>query len=216
MMMYISHEMHQVLRPLRRSIRFLHDRALTLTEDVETVDQLTSLHQQVERANRFVAQLEAFATLQSYHTISSAERIDLGAVVGHVVDDFALAEPQLTILLDIAQPITLLAEILHIELMLINLLNNAVRVTPAGGIVYVRLWSDDYRVHGAVSDSGPGLPANIQARLFTVQTPAIGIPFYGGVGLTLSNIIAQCYGGAVELHRSDASGSEFRFWLPVS
>jgi protein-histidine pros-kinase len=114
------------------------------------------------------------------------------------------------------QPITLVAEALHIELMLINVLNNAVRVTPAGGIVYVRLWNDESRVYCAISDGGPGLPASVQERLFTVQTPAIGSPFYGGVGLTISNIIAQCYGGEVELHRSDASGSEFRFWLPLS
>ena len=106
---------------------------------------------------------------------------------------------------------------------IMNLLDNAIKYTPAGG--KVRAEAEPRPGGGAmirVTDTGRGIPPEHQARIFErfyrVQhtTDRSGLPDASGagLGLPLAAWIAQAHGGALRLVRSDATGSVFEFTLP--
>lgn len=97
-------------------------------------------------------------------------------------------------------------------LILRNLLQNALEATPAGGAVRLTAHrSAAGAVEFEVNDGGPGLPERVRTRLFQ---PCTSTKVGGsGLGLALSQQLAQQAGGRLELVRSDASGTSFRLVL---
>ena len=105
--------------------------------------------------------------------------------------------------------------------LLINLLENAVKYSPAGSVVSVRMERADGAAVLTVSDEGPGIPAEAQARVFERffrADPAPGggpAPGGAGLGLAIARWVAEAHGGALDLVRSSPAGSEFRVTLPL-
>ncbi len=104
-----------------------------------------------------------------------------------------------------------------VRLILNNLLQNAVRYTQTGGVVLsVHYTGDTHRL--AVADSGPGIPAEEQARIFEPfeqgqpvrNKTAPGV----GLGLALVKEIADTLGGRIELESAPGNGSTFTLVLP--
>ncbi|HJA25024.1 MAG TPA: HAMP domain-containing histidine kinase [Candidatus Fournierella merdigallinarum] len=99
---------------------------------------------------------------------------------------------------------------------LCNLLDNAVKYTPAGGAVSVEV--KNYELFSAirVSDTGPGIPEDEQAKIFgrfyrapgAYQTEGVGI------GLYLTRQIAENQGGYVKVESAPGKGSAFSLFLP--
>ena len=99
-----------------------------------------------------------------------------------------------------------------------NLLSNAVKFTPSGGtvdIAAVRL-PDEVRV--SVTDTGPGIAAEDQERIFEeFQQADAGKaqPEGTGLGLALSKRLVELHGGRIWVHSEDGQGSTFAFTLPA-
>jgi heavy metal sensor kinase len=103
--------------------------------------------------------------------------------------------------------------------MLINLLDNAIRHTPAGGRVGVELSHRGDGIELAVTDSGGGIPEVDRERIFERFVRLGGARGAGegaGLGLPIARAIAEAHGGTLALSRSDASGSTFLARLPVA
>ena len=110
--------------------------------------------------------------------------------------------------------------------MLLNLLENAVKHTPAGGSVDVSLARADGHYSITVSDTGTGIPAEAQPHIFErfyrldkARSRAEAV--YGGssgagLGLSISRWIAEAHGGRLELRHTDEAGSTFVATLPVT
>jgi signal transduction histidine kinase len=97
-------------------------------------------------------------------------------------------------------------------LVLRNLLQNAVEASPPAGIVRLTgRATKEGRWEFSVEDSGPGLAEAVRARLF--QPCASTKPGGSGLGLALSQQLAQQAGGRIELEKSDAEGTCFRLVL---
>jgi two-component system, OmpR family, sensor kinase len=94
-----------------------------------------------------------------------------------------------------------------------NLLSNAFRWTPDGGKVELELAAANGRISVAVDDSGPGVPANEQERIFR--------PFWSrddsgtGLGLAIAHELAVALGGTIELASETGRGSRFELVLPA-
>ena len=81
-----------------------------------------------------------------------------------------------------------------------NLIDNAVRYTPAGGRVDVSLVIEDERAVFAVEDTGPGIPADLRERVFEPFFRILGSQQSGnGLGLAIVRSAAQALGGSLEL-----------------
>jgi signal transduction histidine kinase len=100
--------------------------------------------------------------------------------------------------------------------MVMNLLDNGIRYSPAGGRVEMTISVDATRVTLSVRDSGPGIPASAQEQVFErfvrLQTsrPTSG----GGLGLPIARWIAEQHGGTLALE-STSDGCRFVVMLPV-
>jgi signal transduction histidine kinase len=100
--------------------------------------------------------------------------------------------------------------------LVLNVLQNAVRHTPAGGSVSIAIEPGAERIAIRVTDCGPGIAAADHARIFDrfVQLDPARRAEGTGLGLPIARWIAEAHGGTLVLERSDASGSTFCLWLP--
>jgi PAS domain S-box-containing protein len=102
--------------------------------------------------------------------------------------------------------------------LLVNLLNNAARYTPAGGHITVKAWAEDGWAFVAVRDTGRGIdPQNID-RIFDMfvrgraTRPGEGL----GIGLALARRVAEIHGGSLTAHsEGENRGSEFILRVPL-
>jgi PAS domain S-box-containing protein len=97
-----------------------------------------------------------------------------------------------------------------------NLLSNAIQVTPRGGRVWVR-----HRRRGdgallSVSDTGPGIPREQQARIFAAYERGAGVGYRGtGLGLSIAKGIVEAHGGRLWVVSRAGRGATFRLVVPA-
>jgi len=139
------------------------------------------------------------------------------------VDDFRIAadKAELTLTVDIPADLPSVGSSpLHLRRVLDNLLMNAIKFTPAGGEVAVRMWQQDGYVLLRVSDTGIGIPADKLTRIFDrfYQVDGSLKRRYGGVGLGLALVreIVEAYGGSVTVESELGCGTVFIVSLPVA
>jgi signal transduction histidine kinase len=115
--------------------------------------------------------------------------------------------------------------------MLLNLLDNAIRHTPAGGGVRVSLTQFDSTCEVVVADTGEGIPVEAQPHIFErfyrvdkarsrsdIKANGAGADNGGGgagLGLSIALWVAEAHGGTIELVRSDPTGTAFAIALPL-
>ena len=105
------------------------------------------------------------------------------------------------------------ADLGMIERVLTNLLDNAIRHTPEGGEISVRLQPDGAAVRVEVSDTGPGIPRELQPVLFTRPAFASGSERGGGLGLMIVRRILQLHDSDIRLESRPGQGAVFAFAL---
>jgi signal transduction histidine kinase len=100
-----------------------------------------------------------------------------------------------------------------------NLLSNAVRHTPAGGVVTVAAGLDDGQWLITVADTGTGVPTELRGRLFDRFSRAAGARGRdqggAGLGLSLAAAIVAAHGGAISLRTAAPRGAVFEVRLPI-
>jgi len=105
----------------------------------------------------------------------------------------------------------------RVETVLTNLIGNAVKYTPAGGSIRVSLRNRDECLHVEVQDTGPGVPQEMQSRIFE-RYVQVGEKALGGVGigLALARELVELHGGEIGVRSPQGGGSIFSFTLPAS
>lgn len=107
-----------------------------------------------------------------------------------------------------------LADLGMIERVLTNLLDNALRHVPEGGEVQIALAVREKAVEITVSDTGPGIAAELRAGLFRQPFEVGGARRGGGLGLRIVHRILELHGSGIELVDLPSRGAAFRFALP--
>jgi signal transduction histidine kinase len=108
----------------------------------------------------------------------------------------------------------------RVEQVLINLVDNAIKYTPAGGRIDVELIADRAGASLRVSDTGIGVPADERERLFQRFFRGSNIRSEGlpgtGLGLTISRTVIERHGGTITLSdHGDAPGTTVQIELPI-
>jgi heavy metal sensor kinase len=103
--------------------------------------------------------------------------------------------------------------------MILNLLDNAIKYTPNGGLVSIRLWRESNQVKLRVTDNGIGIPAEAAARVFErfyrVDKARSRAEGGSGLGLPIVKWIAEAHHGSINLESEPERGSSFTVTLPV-
>jgi signal transduction histidine kinase len=98
-----------------------------------------------------------------------------------------------------------------------NLVNNAIKFTPSGGTVSVNTGVRDNQVWIRINDTGPGIPLDEQANIFTPFYRGLSenrFPQGMGLGLSIARDLVVAHQGRLEFTSLPGEGSSFTIWLP--
>jgi two-component system OmpR family sensor kinase/two-component system sensor histidine kinase QseC len=178
-----------------------------------TKERFTPFKDGLDRSRRLLNQLLDMMRQQAKST--PPETVDLGEVALAVLEDIMSIADAKNIDLGLEQesPVQIQANNAAMQLMLRNAVDNALRYTPAGGEVTVRIRSENGDALLEVIDNGPGIPDTELERVFDAfyrlpDNPQIG----SGLGLAIARSIAEQFKGTVSVrNRSDRSGLIFTY-----
>lgn len=153
------------------------------------------------------------------------QRTDIAALVRDVAEDYRGAAREKQLALDVAPAdgaAVVRTDPARVRRIVANLVSNAIKYTPAGGRVAVRVSADGAddgarRVSVAVCDTGPGVPPELRERIFEdfFRLPGSERMASGsGIGLAISRRLARLLGGDVTVAPAPQGGSVFTLWLP--
>jgi signal transduction histidine kinase len=145
--------------------------------------------------------------------------VEPAAAVQHVLTGFGPAAEEKRISFKLEAPVGHVAfatDPVRLEQILVNLLSNAVRHSPADGCVHVALRNHGRGVQFEVRDEGPGIPHELQERIFEPFErfdPHSGIGT--GLGLPVSRRLAEVLGGRLTVSSAAGEGAAFTLTLPA-
>lgn len=209
-----AHELRSPLTALKLQAQALR-RPATRDDEAAYDAAVARLNQGIERAIRLVEQLLALAREDGDETAPAREPVDLQDVVrGALADVLPLAQASgIDLGVDAGstgQPVVVQGQASALRTLLRNLLENAVKYTPAPGRVDVALQAMDGQAILTVDDSGPGIPAADRARVFDrfyrASAQQGSATTGSGLGLAIVQAIAQHHGAQVTLHDAPTLG----------
>jgi PAS domain S-box-containing protein len=175
-----------------------------------------------QRMRTLVDDLLDLSRLEHGRLVLHRRTFDLGAAVQHVVDQIEpLAErKQQTLTVQVPPaPNAVQADSSRIEQVLLNLLGNAIKYTPAAGAVGVGISRQDGQIQVTVQDSGPGvLPGereHIFERFYRTQQHEVDRSSGTGLGLPIARMLVELHGGRLWYEDAPGGGSCFCFTLPT-
>jgi PAS domain S-box-containing protein len=212
-----AHELKTPLTILKGYAQVLGD-----APDAEPAERraiCTALSRGADRIDRVVGDLLEVTRLQIGRYELRRRSFDLRALVVELVRDQQALAPRHSIELDAGSPLPVLGDRARVGQALMNLLGNAVKHSPHGGLITVRAARADSRAVISVADSGVGIPRDRQAGIFERFYRAhAGTPHdYGGlgVGLYLSREIVRRHAGEIWFESEEGRGSTFHLALPL-
>lgn len=215
----ISHDLRTPLTSLHGYLETLMLKAATLDES-ERRRYLEIALGQSRKVGRLAQEVFELARLEYGVVKPEKENFALADLVQDVFQKFELAAEARSQRLrpDIASNLPVVsADLGMIERVLTNLLDNAIRHTPTGGEIVVQLRSENAGVTVQVSDTGAGIPVELQPSLFMRPTFMSGSSSErsgsGGLGLVIVKRILQLHGSDIQLVRLPDKGAVFRFQL---
>ena len=180
---------------------------------------LDSVVRQIDRLTRILEQLLEVSRFRLGGAVLSPERFDLALLVEELADRFRGQAPGRRIVVDV-EAAEVAADRARIGQVVANLLDNALRFSPGGGDVEVRLASQEgLEALVSIRDQGIGIPRERQARVFEryFRAHAGTTSDHGGLGLGLgvSREIVLRHGGRIWFESEPGAGSTFHFTLPL-
>jgi two-component system sensor histidine kinase TctE len=205
---FLADAAHQMKTPLA-GLRTQAELALRETDPHELKRTLRNIAASTERSTHLINQLLALARAEYQATDPSAfEVIDLSRLARDLVRDYvaeAIARG-----LDLGfesadSPVRTVAAPMLVRELLKNLLDNALRYTPAGGSVTVRVVRREQSAYLEVEDTGPGIPEAERQRIFDRFYRILGTNVDGsGLGLAIVREIAEQHGALVRVGSNPA------------
>lgn len=216
----VSHELRTPLTAIKGAAETLLQGALESPEDARRFAEM--IDRQARRLGHLVEDLLDLASIESGEAAPHLEDISLGRVAEDLLEEVAdrAKAKGLVLANQMPQdPLEIKADRQLLEQALLNLLDNAIKYTDAGGQVTLGAQVGEKELAILVSDTGMGIAQPDQIRLFErfYRVDKDRSREMGGTGLGLAIVkhIAQAHGGRVEVESRLGAGSTFRLTLPL-
>jgi heavy metal sensor kinase len=213
-----AHELRAPLTLMRTELETaLRRRARPSLDESE----MRSLLEETNRLSRMADQLLLLARADAGELGVSWTTVDVSDLVEETADRWRATAAGQGVEIRAAAPDTgaLQGDPELLRRLLDNLLSNAVRHTPAGGVVTVAAGLDDGQWLITVADTGTGVPTELRGRLFDRFSRAAGARGRdqggAGLGLSLAAAIVAAHGGAISLRTAAPRGAVFEVRLPI-
>ena len=147
------------------------------------------------------------------------EDVDVAQIVGDSVEAAMLQQQDVNVVAAVDTPLsTTRGDHARLRQVLGNLIDNAVKYSPAGGEVEIRAFAADGGVTVSVRDAGPGISPDEQERIFAKfgRVDAPSAKPGTGLGLFIARSIAEAHGGTLEVNSLPLEGATFVLTLPAS
>jgi two-component system sensor histidine kinase BaeS len=214
MLSSISHDLRTPLAALRAAVEALRD---GVAPDPDRY--LSGMERQVRALTALVDDLQLHSRLVSGTLDLNTARIDLNELVDEAMETLRpLAEPRsVKLVIDAEARVMVEVDGSQLARVIRNLLDNAIRHSPDGSVVSVRIAEEDGLAVMSVVDEGTGFPASFRARAFEPFTRADEARDIrtgtAGLGLSIAKGIVTAHGGTVGL--GDGSGGVIVISLPL-
>lgn len=215
----VSHELRTPLTSIHGSLALmLGGVAGDLPEKVRTLTGIAAKNS--ERLVRLVNDILDIEKIESGTMLFRPGRVELMPLVEQSVDNNRAYAQQLDVELRIAAAAQarIWADPDRLQQVLANLLSNAAKHSPRGGVIDIRVQRDDGRVCVSVTDHGKGIPPEFQPRIFEkfAQADTTSTRQKGGtgLGLSISKAIVDRHGGRIWFETAPGVGTTFAFELP--
>jgi signal transduction histidine kinase len=212
---------HELRTPLTLILSPIEDR---MARGMEPEDHslFEVIRRNAHRLLRLIDDLLDLARIDAGHLRLSVAPLELRQLAEQIVESFrpAAEAKGLTLSLEPGPPTRDLHGDAHrLEIVLSNLLGNALKFTPAQGHITLRIEQDDSGARLSVQDDGPGIaPVDLQQifdRFYQVEGSARRSQGGVGIGLALARELCELHGGRLEVHSEKGAGSTFAIVLPA-
>ena len=213
----ISHELRLPIASIKALAETLMQGAIDDTSVAK--EFLGQINAETDRLAQMVQELGDLSRIESGQAPLIKQKIGIGEVIKRAAERI---KPQadragLSINIDIASDLPpVAADRDRIEQVLVNLLHNAIKFTPAGGSITISAISADDSLQVAVADSGVGISTDDLPRIFERFYKADKARSGGGTGLGLAIVkhIIEAHGGKIWAQSIEGKGATFIFTLP--
>ena len=216
----VSHDLRTPVAILHGYLETLQLKGSQLSEN-EKQNYLCQALQSSERLNQLISELFELAKLEAQESIPTRETFNMAELAHDVVQKFQLKAQEKEIHLSLnvtAENLFANGDIGLIARVLENLIGNALKFTPIGGNVTVKLMQTNHNNMIAVQDTGPGIAND--------ELPKVFDRFYqgkdnsnrakpGGLGLAIAKRIIDLHGGTIEVKSANGLGTTFSFLMPA-
>ncbi|WP_332852082.1 ATP-binding protein [Duganella sp. S19_KUP01_CR8] len=213
-----SHELRSPLSRLRAEIEITLRRP---RDTAEYVDTLRSCMEEVERLTLLVEELLALARYDAGQDRDASAATALDQIAAGAIERARPMAQQRNVSLSLqagAAPVRAAIGEGAATLIIVNLLENAVKFTPAGGAVSIDVTQDGDCACLRIADSGPGISVDDMPHLFDRfyrgASARSGDVAGVGLGLALTQTIVHGHGGRIEAANLPAGGAAFTVHLP--
>jgi PAS domain S-box-containing protein len=215
-----SHELRTPLHVVLGYAELLHRTAAQGTGATQAIP--AKIIEQIHRLNGLIDQLLDVSRLEQGQFMIERQPVDLIALATQVADDVRTTlplQPHYSVeLLHPPAPVLVDGDAERLKQVLHNLLNNAIKYSPHGGLIRVRVAHTTMEAVVEVSDTGIGIPTDAQAHLFDLfyRAPNVGAQLRGfGLGLHIVKEIIERHAGHIAVESREGAGSTFRIMLPL-
>jgi heavy metal sensor kinase len=212
----VSHELRTPLTVVRGQLEV----ALFTAQNVDQYrEAMAEALEGVDRLSNIVRALLMLSQAESGQLVLQKTQLDFAELARDLVDQHQIpAEAQgVRLSAELPEPCMIFADRIQIERMLSNLLGNAIKYTPSGGAVRVRLHCQDEHVKLAVEDNGVGIAPDHLPHIFDrfYRVPSADPEKGLGLGLSFVAWIVKAHGGTVEVESELDKGTRFIVTLPA-
>ncbi len=210
----VAHELRTPLATLQSHLEAMMDGIWPADSE-----RLKSCHEEIVRISKLVGDLEKLARYESENFVLNMDTFDITELAKRQIHNFESEFLSKGLELKLTGAVCrVYADKDKISQVLVNLLSNALKYTPEGGMVVINIRYNDVNTEISVTDNGPGIPGEdlpyIFERFYRADKSRNKLTGGSGIGLAICKSIVLAHGGSINVQSIIGKGTKFTFTIP--